>query len=555
MAYPVSTSNFKTIVSKNFDFVDKSLMIKDIVDQKSGAFLFTRPRRFGKTMNLNMLDAFFNCDCKDNDKLFSKLKISKVPDAMEHLGKYKVIHLDFSSIESIDKEMLLRKTSLMLSELFIKFNGLLNNPDMDESERKYFNEIKNGTMNEALMHRAITLLCKWIKTTEDMEVVILIDEYDKPAHKAYLSKFYDEFFDFFTPFMEATLKTNQDYRFAIVTGVSRISKQTLFSGLNNLMEFDIFQTRYDESFGFTESEIKELLSKADIPIEEMEKIKAYYDGYRFGKEDVYNPFSVMRYLSNYVDGNTEPQSYWVQSGDVSLITDTLSKTDPEFRDRIISLGVPGNTMTCEINPRLSVRHLSSTNENQLEDATITLMVTSGYLKAVPVDNGIYEVSIPNTEVFDAFKTIVAYMKIVRSATASKFMEYIYNKDGRATTELNRILDGQSPRDHYDENTHKTFMSILFGYSGFRYQTELGSGNGFADLYIKATNKHPGILMELKYSDKKCDLEKLAEKALEQIDDRDYSRNIDGPHIKVGIAFHKHTAKIVFGKATIASESV
>ena len=546
MTYPVSTNDFKTIVSEGLDFVDKSLMIKDIVESIKGAFMFTRPRRFGKTMNLNMLDAFFNCDCRNNDKLFSKLKISKVPDAMKHLGKYKVIHLDFSQIESSSNEMFLKYTSIMISDLYKSYIDLITDKKLSEFDCSNFMDICNCTANIELLRGSITRLCKWIKAAYDKEVIILIDEYDKPAHKAYLSRFYDEFFDFFTPFMEATLKTNQDYRFAVVTGVSRISKQTLFSGLNNLMEFDIFQTRYDESFGFTESEIEELLSKSNIPMKEMDKIKAYYDGYRFGKEDVYNPFSVMRYLSNYVDGNTEPQSYWVQSGDVSLITDTLSKTDPEFRDRIISLGVPGNTMTCEINPYLSMRNLFSVKKNVLEEAVITLMVTSGYLKAIPTDNEQYIVSIPNTEVFKAYREFVKDLDIVEYNVTSKFIEYVYNKDGRATDELNQILDGQSPRDHYDENTHKTFMSILFGYSGFRYQTEVGSGNGFADLYIKATGKRPGILMELKYSDKKCDLEKLAEKALEQIDDREYSRNIDEPHIKMGIAFHKHTAKIVFG---------
>ena len=546
MAYPVSISNFNTIVSENFDFVDKSLMIKDIVDQKSGAFLFTRPRRFGKTMNLNMLDAFFNCDCTNNKELFSKLKISKVPDAMEHLGKYKVIHLDFSQIESSSNEMFLKYTSVMISDLYKSYIDLITNKKLSEFDCSNFMDICNCKANIELLRGSITRLCKWIKAAYDKEVVILIDEYDKPAHKAYLSKFYEEFFDFFTPFMEATLKTNQDYRFAIVTGVSRISKQTLFSGLNNLKEFDIFKTRYDEAFGFTESEIKELLLKADIPMEEIEKIKAYYDGYRFGNEDVYNPFSVMNYLQDREYGDVEPQSYWVQSGDVSLITDTLSKTDPEFRDRIISLGVPGNTMTCEINPYLSMRNLFSVKKNILEEAAITLMVTSGYLKAIPTDNEQYVVSIPNTEVFKAYREFVKDLDIIEYNVTSKFIEYLYNKNERATTELNRILDGQSPRDHYDENTHKTFMSILFGYSGFRYQTELGSVNGFADLYVKATNKRPGILMELKYSDEKCDLEKLAEKALEQIDDKEYSRNIDEPHIKVGISFHKHTAKIVFG---------
>lgn len=216
-------------------------------------------------------------------------------------------------------------------------------------------------------------------------------------HKADLSGSHDEFFDFFSPFMESLLKTNQDYRFAIVTGVSRISKQTIFSGLNNLMEFDIFQTEYDEAFGFTESEIRGLMSESGIHPDRLDVIRSYYDGYRFGNEDIYNPFSVMRYLQSCKDSNAEPKSYWVQSGDTSLITDTLSKTVPEFRDMIVSLGIPGNTMICRIEPYLSMKDLFSPDEDVLERAVITLMVTSGYLKAVSVGGREYETSIPNTE--------------------------------------------------------------------------------------------------------------------------------------------------------------
>lgn len=181
MAYPVSTHDFVAIASGNFKFVDKSLIIKDIVESGKGAFLFTRPRRFGKTMNLNMLDAFFDCDRDNSHELFSGLKISEVPGAMEHLGRYKVIHLDFSQMESGNKRSFYAKISLMLSELFEKYHEISNSPHLKVSEQKRFLEIENGTEDTALMIRAIPLLCRWINTVYGRETVILIDEYDKPA--------------------------------------------------------------------------------------------------------------------------------------------------------------------------------------------------------------------------------------------------------------------------------------------------------------------------------------------------------------------------------------
>ncbi len=549
---PAAVRDFRTLANGSYHFVDKTLMIKDIIELGDGAFLFTRPRRFGKTMNLSMLEAFFDCGTPDGERLFSGLKISEHPDVMEHQGKYKVIRLNFADIESSDMDEFKECFSLMMSTVYMAFDRIEGCEAIQKAARDQFVAIRDRTADRALMRQSLALLARWAKIAYGMDVVILIDEYDKPFHAAYLNGFYTEFMDFFSPFMESSLKSNPDYRFAVLTGVSRITTGTIFSGLNNLMEFDVFEAMLDESFGFTESEISALILDVGLPEGETEVIRKYYDGYRFGDEDVCNPFCVMSYIQDRLNGQTGTDSYWVQSGDTAIISDVLSRTDPDFRDRILTLAISGNSMERTVDPRLTLRDLQSTDEDVLEEAVLTLMVTSGYLKAVRSDTGRHIITVPNQEVSEAFENLVQKMSIVASTSVSRLSEYMFRKDAeKATEELNKIMDGQAPRDHYDETVHKFFLSLLFGFSGYRYQTELGSGDGYVDLYIKGAKSRPGLLMELKYSDKKFDMSKLADSALKQITEKEYSRNIDEAHIIVGIGYHKHSARVAFGDTVAA----
>ena len=545
--FPTNVSDFKTIASEGYTFVDKTMMIKDIVSFKSGPFLFTRPRRFGKTLNLSMLHCFFDMGHPENRDLFEGLKVSECPDVMSHFGKYKVVHMDFSILESSDMEDFQACLREMISITFSDFMEISESEKITGKDRKLFTDLYDGVADFAQLKLSILRLSQWIEQVYGTKAVILIDEYDKPVIQAYELGFLQEFMIKFKSFMESSLKTNQAYKFTIVTGVSHISKASLFSGLNNLNEFDIFKKEYDEAFGFTESEVSELISRADLPGVDLDTIKSYYDGYRFGDEDIYNPFSVMKYLHDCTRGDYEPKAYWVQSGSTKLITDMLSRTAPDFREGILALGVPGNIINSEVDPYLNFNGLSSNNPTNLKKAVITLMVTSGYLKAADAVNGKYTISLPNLKVAEAFDAMMSDMNVADKDDASNLIESICSmKADDATGELNRILDGMSPRDHYDESVHKTFMSALLGFSGYRYQAEMGSGDGFIDIYAKGKNGRPGILMELKYSEKECDLDQLAEEALGQIRKTDYSRNIDECHIEVGIAFRKHTARIAIG---------
>lgn len=545
--YFSTRKRFDLIANGSFYYVDKTLLIKEIVETGTGAFLFTRPRRFGKTTNLDMLDCFFNVDDEDTSTIFNDLKIAQYPEIMEERGKYRVIHLDLSESNAPGLDLQMDRFRIMISRVMEKHAYILSDDDFDEYNRSLFASFRDRTATEAELIESINYLCEWIDRFDHRETVILIDEYDKPVHEAVTNGYYEGFMAFFKMFLESTLKRNQNYTYAVITGVSHISKESIFSGLNNLMEYDVFEELYDEYFGFTEEEISALLGEMGIPADNIDCIRDYYDGYRFGNRDVYNPFSVMNHLRDHERGKRTFKPYWVSSGDTSILSLALSHTDRDFIERVLSLGIPGNMIHADISPYLNMKDVTSgKDEERSEMAVLTLMVTSGYLKAVLCKDGRYDLMIPNTEVFTAFEQISKELRVVDVTTASDLVGSILSlQSERSTEELNRILEGQSPRDHYDERTHKLMLSCLFGYSGYRYQNELASGFGFVDVYVHGVNNGPGMLIELKYTGSEDeDLGELASSALEQIRRKDYSRNIKERHVKVGIAYHMNKASVV-----------
>lgn len=546
-SFLTSSSSFEDLVSGDYFYVDKSLFIRDIVEMKKGLFLFTRPRRFGKTTNLDMLDRFFNCRF-DSRNLFDRLRISGTDCYEQHLNRYCVIRLNFANCDSPSHSAAYKRFSMMMSDAASGFRRIEHSPLLSSYERSLYRRMTDCEMDRAEFYSSVPLLCRWIENVYGKEVVILIDEYDKPVNSSVIHGYYRELTADLRPFLESALKNNTHYRFAVMTGVSRITKESIFSGLNNLNEFDIFNSRYDEYFGFNEDEVERLLDDTGLDAGLIDGIREYYDGYRFGDCDIYNPFSVMRCLEAAYYGKPGFEPHWVNSGDTQMIADALNRTSAEFRDEVLTLGIPSNRMRTRLNPYLDFRYLESPYEEDLEEAVLTLMVTSGYLKAIPAGDGEYDVMVPNTEVFMAFRLMATRMRVVNERRMSTFIRSIYGLDSaRATSDLNRILDGMSPRDHYDEYIHKIVLSTLLGYSGFRYQNELGSGDGFIDIYVESDGGGCGLLIELKCTDdRKTDLEALSEKALEQIASKDYSRSIREPHIAVGIAFRGHTASVMIG---------
>ncbi len=407
---PSGVSGFRTLAGGDYHFVDKSLMIEDLIQLGEGPCLFTRPRRFGKTMNLSMLDAFFENGVPDGKELFSGLKISGCPEAMEHLGKYKVFRLNFADIESADLELFFDLFSLMMSDLYLTFDHLSECERISEAEREQFMAICRRDADEELLIRSVSLLSRWVKIAYGMDVVILIDEYDKPIHMAYQMGYYTEIAGFFSRFMESSFNGNECCRFAVLTGVSTISEESVYSGIVGLKRFDIFQPRFDGSFGFTEEEVGTLISDTGMPPEELDTIRKHYGGYRFGNQEVCNPFSVIRHIQGRIFGEARTKCHWANSGGSVMISDALCRAEPSFRDRILALADPGASLVCDISPNLSIGKLHSLDEDELEESTVTLLAISGYLTAVPCDGGRYAVSIPNLDVSEGYREMVSDVK-------------------------------------------------------------------------------------------------------------------------------------------------
>ncbi len=428
--FPTNVSDFKTIAGGGYMFVDKTLMIKDIVSYMNGPFLFTRPRRFGKTMNLSMLECFFDMGHPENRGLFEGLKVSEYPEVMSHFGKYKVVHLDFSMLESSDADDFMIRLQNMISMTFGNFKEISTSEKIDAIDRRLFKELHTKKADNAQLMLSILRLSKWIEQVYGAKAVILIDEYDKPAIQACKLGFFQKFIIRFRSFMEASLKTNQAYKFAIVTGVSHVSMASLFGGLNNLKEFNIFDNEFAETFGFTESEVTDLISRTGLPSGYLDTAREHYGGYRFGNKDMYNPFSIVNYLQGCVRGDCEPKTFWTPSEDVPLIADMLRRTAPDFKERILDLRVSDNILKSDIDLYMDFGKLSSDDPDDLSTAVITLMVTSGYLKPADTVFGVYTVSFPNLETAEAFDTMMRDMKIVNETTIESDQEHLQHEGRR-----------------------------------------------------------------------------------------------------------------------------
>ena len=406
---PIGVSDFRALVSDGYHFVDKSLMIRDFTELGEGACMFARPRRFGKSMGLSMLEAFFENSVPDGKELFSGLKITGCPDAMDHLGRYKVIRMDFTYIEASGMGLFRRCFADMMSNVYARFERIGKSEQLPKVEREQFRDIMCSRADESLLKDSVSLLCRWVKMVYGMEAVILIDEFDKPVYAAYSREFYDEFMGFFAPFMESTLKSNRDYRFAAVMAVADLRSGRLHDALVNMRPFGVLDVGHDSSFGFTEEEVRSLLSDAGLPAEELDVMREHYGGYRFGNEDVFCPYSIMNRLQRLREGCTRPLGHWAQSGDSCMLSEILARTRPGFRDEVLGLRDGKSAMRCSICPRLALKDLQSADGRVLEKAVLTLMTTTGYLRAVACGDGTYLITIPNEDVSEAFGEIARHI--------------------------------------------------------------------------------------------------------------------------------------------------
>ncbi len=549
---PVGISDYVRAQSEYY-YVDKTLLIRDFLDRKAFVSLFTRPRRFGKTLNMDMLRVFFEISEEDTSKYFKDKAIWKCGAKYhEHQGKYPVIFLTFKDVKFDSWEATLSKIRELLQEEFGRHSVLRNSDKLEDYEKLYFDKILNGQADEVELSASLQKLSLMLTKHYNKAPIIIIDEYDTPIQEGYAKEFYEEIIGFMRNFFSGAFKDNRNLSYGFLTGILRIAQESIFSGLNNLTVNSVMDEEYDEFFGFTESEVREMLKYYDASDKE-EELKSWYDGYCFGSKEIYNPWSVINYISR----GCLPQAYWVNTGKNEILEDVLKTSTDDITEKLYSL-LQGEQVYARIDQNVVYRSLTEDPAN-----IYSLLLVAGYLKTVSKDlqgDGAWlcEVAIPNREIAAVYRNeILSHLIQIGAmgrATANMIAESLY------TLDLKKLQAGigeymKKSISFYDAGAEGFYHGLVLGLvammdNKYKIRSNRESGDGRYDIsLIPRDYKYPGIIMELKWSknldDKALDL--LSADALNQIQEKGYDTEMKDEGvtgiIKLGIAFSGKNVKI------------
>ena len=550
---PIGISDYVRAKSEYY-YVDKTLLIKEFLDQKQLVSLFTRPRRFGKTLNMDMLRVFFEISDEDTEKYFRDTAIWKCGQAYRsHQGKYPVIFLTFKDVKFDSWQATLDKIKDLLQAEYGRHSGLLTGDKLASYEKEYFSKILEKEASPVEMTSALERLSGMLKKHYGTAPIIIIDEYDTPIQEGYAKDFYDEITGFMRLFFSGAFKDNSNLSYGFMTGILRIAQESIFSGLNNLNVNTIMDEDYDRFFGFTGKEVHDILRYYGRE-DKTEELKDWYDGYIFGKEEIYNPWSVISYISK----KCIPQAYWVNTGRNEILVDVLHDAGDDISEKLYSLFQRERVIT-RISQNVIYRDIA---ENP--DHIFSLLLMAGYLKAPKKElqpDGSYmcEVSIPNKEISAVYKSEILshLMQIgaIEKTTADRITESLYACD---YVKLQRTISDYMERSvsFYDGGAEAFYHGLVLGLIAmmddqYRIRSNRESGDGRYDITMfPRIDKHPGIIMEFKWKDKlsDSDLEAYAEDALQQIEDKRYDAELKELGIKqifkLGIAFSGKRVRIV-----------
>jgi len=541
---PIGIEDFKEIIDRNCYLVDKTLLIKDLLDSTAKVTLFTRPRRFGKTLNMSMLRSFFEKTEEDNSYLFDGLKISEAGDKyIKQMGQYPVISISLKSMKQSSYEDAFEKfKDIVLSE-FERNDNILSSDKLKPMQRKKFENIYNGTANNSTYFTALKLLSDCLFTVYNKNVIVLIDEYDVPLENAYFNGFYDEMINLIRSVFESVLKTNDSLEFAVLTGCLRISKESIFTGLNNLKVYSVSDTAFSQYFGFAEDEVKQIVEYYELD-HCFAELKKWYDGYIFGGTEIYNPWSVLNYISTArTDKNNFFRAYWANTSSNNIIHELIVKGDRKIRDDIEKL-----IMGTSIDKPL-YEDITYVNMNVKSDCIWSFLLHTGYLKLVKMyQQGVqmwFTAVIPNLEIVSVYENTFRqwFDESIRAADKSILLKAVL--DGNAELfqlEVNRwLLKSISYHDGY-ENFYHGFLVGLLEYSDeFLVESNRESGTGRNDIIVKNVLMHDiAVVIEIKTVRDGETLDGQCNAALEQIEKNQYTVNLgyEGYKniVKLGIAF-------------------
>lgn len=558
-ALPIGIEDFKELVTDDYFYVDKTLFIKELLDLKGKVNLFTRPRRFGKTLNLSMIKYFFE-DTGSQEKnayhtsLFQGMKIMGAGSIYtDMMGKYPVVNLSLKSAKQDTFESAYFKLKEEIAEEFKRHAFILESDKFPESEKEKFQEIAEGKAEYDVYSGALKFLSKCLHTVTGEETIFLLDEYDVPLENAYFAGFYDQMVGFIRSLFESALKTNPYLKFAVITGCLRISKESIFTGLNHLNIISVLDKRYSEHFGFTEVEVQQAMAYYERECR-FTDMKEWYDGYLFGDTEVYNPWSVIKFLYDLgADVNAFPRPYWINTSSNDIIKNMITRADRETKGQIEML-LAGTPMDIQVHEEITYGDIYENGENLWNFLYFTGYLTKAdeYFK----DSAIHlKVRIPNAEVKTIYQnTILNWFR--ENIKKRDFRELYQAMEEGDAAKMGEILGEQllSTISFYDsaENFYHGFLAgILSQSESYLVKSNRESGNGRSDLMVKSPSlRGRAFIIEVKVSDCIDALEADAQKAVDQIAERRYMeelrtegyRNIDC----YGISFFRKDCEVRYG---------
>lgn len=551
---PVGIENFEEIITEDFYYVDKTEMIKDLLNKWSKVNLFTRPRRFGKSLNMSMLKAFFEIGCDEG--LFAGLKIAEETMLCEnYMGRFPVVSISLKGIEEKDYQTARNLIVKVINEEARRLQFLLESSRLTSKDKELFSGLLEKEMDNETLVFSLRELSELLHKHYGEKVIILIDEYDVPLAKANEHGYYDQMTMLIRNLFEQTLKTNDSLYFAVLMGCLRVAKESIFTGLNNPKVLSITTVRFDEYFGFTDSEVKDILCYYHLE-EKYEQIKSWYDGYHFGNVDVYCPWDVISYCDELTDDrDAEPKDYWSNTSSNDVVKHFIERMDKNETTEEMEELMSGATVSKEIHEELTYQGLYDSVEN-----IWSVLFMTGYLTYRGKPKGkIYHLTIPNMEIRNIFKEQIMrlFLRGVEKdgEQLNAFCDSLQKGNAadveRLFTEyLSRTISIRDTfvRKKYKENFYHGILLGILGYKkGWYVKSNEESGDGYSDILIKIQSLGIGILIEIKYADK-GELDKACNFALKQITQKGYAEKLteEDCHIifRYGIACYNKRCRVV-----------
>ena len=538
---PTGIENFKELIDKDYYYVDKTNLIANIINEK--VVLYTRPRRFGKTLNMSMLYYFFSIKEKDNAYLFDYLNISKNIDALKHQNKYPTIFISLKDMKVPSMENQLLKFSSIIARLLDQFEDILDYDIFNDREKTLLNKYHMGIASKNELAESLLNISICLEKYYHQKVIILIDEYDVPLQSAYQNNYYDEMVDFLRSVFSSALKTNDALEKGIMTGCLRISKESIFTGLNNFTSYSILNNIGNEYFGFNENEVKQLLEDYQLS-SYIDEVKEWYDGYLFGNTEIYNPWSTLMYVKNKIqDQFFKPVSFWANTSGNDLVVNYIQNGSDELHEEFEQL-IQGQSLTKYIKPELTYREMDNINN------IYSFLLLTGYLRVIEdLGENKYKLVIPNREVYEIYKqSFMSYFEDYTFVRKEDLYQCLVKED---VDQANEILgDILSRSISYFDNQESFYHGFLVGlFSGKNIKSNKESGHGRFDLCILPKQIfQTALILECKHSKSVKELVSDAKEGAKQIIDNRYKDEIinDGYlHVKgYGISFYKKYCYIV-----------